>query len=156
MRITFAISKTKLSNSQRQESMKSIKVRPAYRQLTSGIALLFSITSVVAAPESILFVGNSYTFGRVDPVMSYNAANVRDLTAAMQAANASGSNAFEPRPWGGVAGIFKQFTVQSGLDYDVAMPTPQAGICSAISPPKLGVKWFFKSKAMNRCLNNPA
>ena len=28
----------------------------------------------------ILFVGNSYTFGRVDPVMSYNAANVHDLT----------------------------------------------------------------------------
>ena len=33
-----------------------------------------------AAPTSILFVGNSYTFGRVDPVLTYNAANVRDLT----------------------------------------------------------------------------
>ncbi len=36
-------------------------------------------------PISILFVGNSYTFGRVDPVMSYNAANVHDLTAAFNA-----------------------------------------------------------------------
>ncbi len=31
-------------------------------------------------PISILFVGNSYTFGRLDPVLTYNAANVRDLT----------------------------------------------------------------------------
>ncbi len=33
-----------------------------------------------AAPVSVLFVGNSYTFGRVDPVLSYNAGAVRDLT----------------------------------------------------------------------------
>ena len=32
-------------------------------------------------PVKMLFVGNSFTFGRVDPVMSYNAANVHDLTA---------------------------------------------------------------------------
>jgi hypothetical protein len=38
-----------------------------------------SATSAVA-PISILFVGNSYTFGRVDPVLTYNAANVHDLT----------------------------------------------------------------------------
>jgi hypothetical protein len=33
--------------------------------------LLFAATlPCVAAPPQILFVGNSYTFGRVDPVMS--------------------------------------------------------------------------------------
>jgi hypothetical protein len=79
-----------------------------------------------ADPVSVLFVGNSYTFGRVDPVLSYNAANVRDLTKAMADANATGSNLFEPHPWGGVAGIFKQFTVQAGLDYDVALSTRNA------------------------------
>lgn len=79
-----------------------------------------------AEPVSILFVGNSYTFGRTNPVMSYNAANVHDLTAPMAAANATGSNAFEPHPWGGVAGIFKQFTVQAGLDYDVSLSTRNA------------------------------
>ncbi len=79
-----------------------------------------------AEPVSVLFVGNSYTFGRVDPVMSYNAANVRDLTAPMAASAPQGSNAFEPHPWGGVAGIFKQFTVQAGLDYDVALSTRNA------------------------------
>ena len=82
-----------------------------------------------AAPTSILFVGNSYTFGRVDPVMSYNAANVRDLTAPSQGGNftnTSGSNPYEPHPWGGVAGIFKQFTVEAGLDYDVAISARNA------------------------------
>jgi hypothetical protein len=106
--------------------MKTSKNCGACSQLAVGIAFMLSASSVVAAPESILFVGNSYTFGRVDPVMSYNAAGVRDLTAPMLIANASGSNAFEPRPWGGVAGIFKQFTVQSGLDYDVAMSARNA------------------------------
>lgn len=79
-----------------------------------------------AEPVSILFVGNSYTFGRTNPVMSYNAANVHDLTAPMALANATGSNAFEPHPWGGVAGIFKQFTMQAGLDYDVSLSTRNA------------------------------
>lgn len=34
----------------------------------------------IAEPMSALFVGNSHTFGRVDPVMSCDAANMRDLT----------------------------------------------------------------------------
>jgi len=96
------------------------------RRFTLGLATLALHAAAQAAPTSILFVGNSYTFGRVDPVMSYNAANVRDLTAPMAAANGTGSNPFEPHPWGGVAGIFKQFTVQAGLDYDVALSTRNA------------------------------
>ncbi|NRF70877.1 hypothetical protein HLB44_28115 [Aquincola sp. S2] len=79
-----------------------------------------------ADPVRVLFVGNSYTFGRVDPVMSYNAANVNDLTFPMWQANPTGSNAFEPHPWGGVAGIFQRFTVQAGLDYEVSMSTRNA------------------------------
>ena len=84
------------------------------------------VQPVAADPISVLFVGNSYSFGRVDPVMSYNAANVRDLTAAMYATNPAGANVWEPHPWGGVAGIFKQFTVQAGLDYDVALSARNA------------------------------
>jgi len=84
-----------------------------------------STPALAADPVSVLFVGNSYTFGRVDPVMSYNAENVRDLTRPGQPGrpsfdNTVGSNAFEPHPWGGVPGIFKQLTVQAGLEYDVA------------------------------------
>ncbi len=96
------------------------------RRLALIAAALTLQTTAMAATTSILFVGNSYTFGRVDPVMSYNAASVRDLTAPMYVTNPQGSNAFEPHPWGGVAGIFKQFTVQAGLDYDVALSTRNA------------------------------
>ncbi len=44
------------------------------------LAAAFAAGPAAADPVSILFVGNSYTFGRLDPVLSYNAANVRDLT----------------------------------------------------------------------------
>ncbi len=99
-------------------------------------AALAAPTAATATPISILFVGNSYTFGRVDPAMSYNAANVRDLTDPNEYAltdprrasftNTTGSNAFEPRPWGGVPGIFQALTAQAGLNYDVAMSTRNA------------------------------
>ncbi|WP_394842093.1 hypothetical protein LZC95_34075 [Pendulispora brunnea] len=77
-------------------------------------------------PTKILFLGNSYTFARLDPAMSYNAANVHDLTADFAAKNATGTNPWEPHPWGGVPGIFKAMTVQAGLDYDVSISTRNA------------------------------
>ena len=61
--------------------------------------------------------------------MSYNAANVTDLTAPVAGTtfiNTTGSNSYEPHPWGGVAGSFKQFTVQAGLDYDVSLSARNA------------------------------
>jgi Bacterial Ig-like domain (group 3)/Divergent InlB B-repeat domain len=95
------------------------------------------------AKKNILFVGNSYTFARVDPAMTYNAANVNDLTAAFNAQYPNGTNSwpwngatctgvpfndgcFEPHPWGGVPGIFKALTVQAGLDYNVSFSTRNA------------------------------
>ncbi len=84
---------------------------------------------VVGSATTILFVGNSYTFGRVDPVMSYNAANVHDLTAPVPGTSftsTNGTNAFEPHPWGGVPGIFKAFTDQAGIAYDVSLSARNA------------------------------
>jgi hypothetical protein len=81
------------------------------------------------AVTSLLFVGNSFTFGRVDPVMSYNTGEVRDLTApgaGPSFANTTGSNLFEPHHWGGVAGLFKNFADQTGLSFDVALSTRNA------------------------------
>jgi VCBS repeat-containing protein len=78
---------------------------------------------------SLLFVGNSFTFGRVDPVMSYNASEVRDLTAPTAGpsfVSTVGSNAFEPHPWSGVAGLFKNFGDQTGLTLDIALSTRNA------------------------------
>jgi hypothetical protein len=98
-----------------------------------------------ADPVSVLFVGNSYTFARVAPVLQYNAANVSDLTAAFNAIDPSGTNSlpvgsgvppnpcatvgtacFEPHDWGGVPGILKMMTDESGLDYDIALSTRNA------------------------------
>ena len=63
-----------------------------FRVLSITLAFLGSV-SAAHAQTSILFVGNSYTFGRNDwndwngtsfnhqQVLTYNAGNVRDLTA---------------------------------------------------------------------------
>ena len=93
-------------------------------------------TDAIGVATRILFVGNSYTFGRVDPVMSYNAANVHDLTAAFNATSPAGTNSypigtvgfgsFEQHPWGGVPGVFKKMTDQAGLNYDVSLSTRNA------------------------------
>src|SRR4029453_1276437 len=91
-----------------------------------------STTSAQAAPQSILFVGNSYTFGRIDPVMSYNNASVDDLTRPRpdlpdpNFTETAGTRAGEPHPWGGVPGIFKQLADQAGVEFDVALSTRNA------------------------------
>jgi hypothetical protein len=102
--------------------------RSTLRACASAALALCAAASASAAstPIEILFVGDSYTFGRVDPVMSYNAANVHDLTAGFDAVDSSGTNAFEPHPWGGVPGIFKEFTTESGLNYDVSISARNA------------------------------
>ena len=89
-------------------------------------ACSFAPAPAHADPVKILFVGNSYTFGRLDPVMSYNAANVHDLTQAFYNVNQAGTNPWEPHPWGGVPGIFKKFTDEAGLNYDVSISARNA------------------------------
>lgn len=89
-------------------------------------------TAAIAAPPSILFVGNSYTFGRVDPVMSYNADNVDDMTRPRpdlpdpNFTDTTGTRAWEPHPWGGVPGVFKQLAEQAGVEFDVSMSARNA------------------------------
>jgi hypothetical protein len=61
-----------------------------------------------AAGTSILFIGNSFTFGSGSAVRFYRANTVTDL-------NNEGI--------GGVPALFKSFTQQAGLDYDVALET---------------------------------
>jgi len=83
--------------------------------------LVAACQGALAEPTKILFVGNSYTFGRVDPVMSYNAANVDDLTRPRpdlpdpNFTETAGTRPWEPHPWGGVPGIFKQMADQAGV-----------------------------------------
>lgn len=100
--------------------------RAALRRWSTATLLLAAATAAQANPTTVLFVGNSFTFGRADPVMSYNTDNVNDLTYAMWLANPAGSNLYEPKPWGGVPGIFQSLTVQAGLDYEVSMSARNA------------------------------
>ncbi len=142
---------------------------PLFRSLPFTLAVLacMSATQAQTPPAtSILFVGNSYTFGRIDfsdtvnqQVLNYNAANVRDLTrpqgplvvgstsSTPKFSDVTGTNSYaigmftpttppvqgnsysphtQTNTWGGAAGIFKQFTVQAGLNYDVALSTRNA------------------------------
>jgi len=103
------------------------------RKLVAAVFVSITASSAAsAAPTTILFVGNSYTFGRVDPVMSYNAANVDDMTRPRpdlpdpNFTETAGTRAWEPHPWGGVPGVFKQLADQAGIEFDVSMSARNA------------------------------
>ncbi len=99
------------------------------KRLTLAAVACLVATGVHAAPVSVLFVGNSYTFGHHDPALSYYSDNVRDLTRPEAGGSfeiTTGARPYQPHPWGGVAGIFKHLTDQAGLDYDVALSTRNA------------------------------
>jgi hypothetical protein len=60
------------------------------------------------AAEKILFVGNSFTFGAGSAVRFFHPELVRDLNREGQ---------------GGVPALFKMFTMQAGLEWDVSLET---------------------------------
>jgi hypothetical protein len=70
--------------------------------------LVVSSSAAPARPETILFVGNSFTFGADSPVWKYRSASVSDL-------NGDGV--------GGVPALFKLFSEEAGLDYQVSLET---------------------------------
>lgn len=76
----------------------------------SALLIIAGLSGAVAEARTrtILFVGNSFTYGAYSPVRRYRAETVRDL-------NASGI--------GGVPALFKRFCEQAGLDYDVSLET---------------------------------
>ena len=136
---------------------------PSLPRLAAAALLAATAGAAQAQATKILFVGNSYTFARLNPVLTYNAANVTDLTrpqgplhggtdpalpfvsgapftnltgtnsypvGIINPATGTEFNSFSPHSqavgWGGVPGIFKQFTVQAGLSYDVSLSTRNA------------------------------
>jgi hypothetical protein len=67
-----------------------------------------------ASAKTIVFVGNSFTYGELSPVKDYKPNSVTDL-------NKVGI--------GGVPALFKGFAQQAGLDYDVSLETvPGVGL----------------------------
>jgi hypothetical protein len=75
--------------------------------ILAGLLVVLS-SAAPARPETILFVGNSFTFGADSPVWKYRSSSVTDL-------NGDGV--------GGVPALFKLFTEQAGLDYRVSLET---------------------------------
>ena len=72
------------------------------------LAGLLALSAAEIRADTILFVGNSFTFGANSPVWKYRAASVTDL-------NRDGV--------GGVPALFKLFTQEAGLDYRVSLET---------------------------------
>jgi hypothetical protein len=79
------------------------------------VATLLALGCADAArAETILFVGNSFTFGHLSPVMRYRPDTVTDL-------NGEGI--------GGVPALFAAFAREAGLDYQVSLEThPGVGL----------------------------
>lgn len=81
----------------------------------------------VSAPlQHILFVGDSFTHGRYTPVRPYNSGGTQNATTGSPLVvdenyGATGKRAevIEPGPYGGIPGIFAEFAVEAGLNYDV-------------------------------------
>ncbi len=82
--------------------------RSLLRRACLGGSLLMLLGAGGAHAESILFIGNSFTYGQGSPVMTYRPDTVTDL-------NGGGI--------GGMPALFKSFTVQAGLNYDVSLET---------------------------------
>jgi hypothetical protein len=89
------------------------RVHESMRVFWLAALLVMIAPTVVGAPapppaQSILFIGNSFTFGALSPVRRYHPDLVHDL-------NGDGV--------GGVPALFKVFTREAGLDYDVSLET---------------------------------
>ncbi|HDR9257325.1 TPA: hypothetical protein QDB21_003273 [Burkholderia vietnamiensis] len=85
------------------------------------------------APLHILFVGDSLTHGRYEPVRSYGAmdAGGREVGGTARVVDENfgqtGARAERERgPWGGIPGIFARFAAEAGLDYDVHLEAMSA------------------------------
>jgi hypothetical protein len=95
------------------EPVNGLSARLSYFRRTAwrtciGVAFGLSLSTGHAVAGSILFIGNSFTFAYGSPVRYYRPDTVTDL-------NHQGI--------GGVPALFKSFTVQSGLGYDVYLET---------------------------------
>jgi hypothetical protein len=95
------------------------QVAPA---LPEGKAAATAPAQGQTAAGSILFIGNSFTFGAGSPVRFYRTQTVTDL-------NGEGM--------GGVPALFKSFASQAGLDFAVSLETA----------PGMGLDYHFQKKA---------
>lgn len=80
---------------------------------------MLGLSATAQAQTRVLFVGNSFTHGQFTPVLYYNSGAVTDLNFGLPAGNPRAHDSGMPNAFGGVPGIFKKFTDQAGLSYNV-------------------------------------
>jgi hypothetical protein len=85
------------------------------------VCAAFVLAAPTTSPTNVLFIGNSFTFGAGSAVQKWRPDIVTDL-------NHEGI--------GGVPALFKSFTTQAGLDYDVSLETH----------PGVGLDWHLQNK----------
>ena len=92
--------------------------RPLCAGLLATTAALFA-AGPACAQTTILFIGNSFTYGALTPsVQNYRVNTVTDLNwASGTVSNGVGTQI------GGVPALFKQMTVEAGLNYNVSLET---------------------------------
>ena len=78
-----------------------------------GVTGFLIALSCGARAETILFVGNSFTFGDLATAKYYHAREVHDLNPPNE----------RRQTIGGVPAIFKEFTKEANLSYDVSLET---------------------------------
>jgi hypothetical protein len=83
------------------------------KKLLCATAAFCLVAAPAFAATKILFVGNSFTFGAHSAAMHYETDQVHDLNPP----DALG------RTIGGAPALFKEFTKEAGLDYDVSLET---------------------------------
>jgi hypothetical protein len=86
-----------------------------------ALPLALLLTAANASAGNIVFIGNSFTFAYGSPVRYYRADSVTDLNGTGQ---------------GGVPALFKSFTSQAGLSYEVYLETE----------PGVGIDWHLEHK----------
>jgi hypothetical protein len=91
------------------------------RRTRWALTLILLIAAGDSFAASILFIGNSFIFAYGSPVRYYRADTVSDLNGDGQ---------------GGVPALFKSFTAQAGLNYDVYLETQ----------PGVGIDWHLEHK----------
>jgi len=120
--------KTKLPELLRQVIDRFLAFKKAHplRARLARIAAFVAVSAVVlpgaAGADTILFIGNSFTFGYLSPVWHYRKDSVTDL-------NDDGV--------GGMPALFKLFTQEAGLKWEVSLET---------SPGK-DLQWHIDNKA---------
>lgn len=94
---------------QRKDSVSDSRKKIKRVGALAAVALGLALSSSFATAGSIVFIGNSFTYGDQAPnVRNYRPGTVTDL---------NGTNV------GGMPALFKAFTVQAGLDYTVSLET---------------------------------